>query len=111
MFRRHALSRVVSWGLLVASLGVATPALAAAPPPQVRAYIQVGPPRPVYERRLVSPGPGFVWVAGYHRWDGRAYEWVPGRWVRAPRAGSRWVAPQWRHDRRQGWYFIDGRWR
>src|SRR5258708_8764324 len=111
MSRRYSFLRAMAGGLLVANVLVATPALAAPPPPQVRAYIQIGPPRPVYERRLVAPGPGYVWIVGYHRWDGRAYVWVPGRWELAPRPQARWVAPQWRHDRGRGWYFIDGRWR
>jgi hypothetical protein len=112
MHRRYPLFRVLAGGLLTANLIVSAPALAAAAPPaQVHVYVNLAPPRAIVERRPVSPGPGYVWVAGYHRWDGRAYEWVPGRWERAPRRGARWVAPQWRHDRRQGWYFVEGRWR
>src|SRR5437899_1004688 len=40
--------------------------------------IRVAPPRPIVERRVVSPGRDYVWVPGYHRWDSRAYVWVPG---------------------------------
>lgn len=46
--------------------------------------VRVGPPAPIVETRPVAPGPGFVWIAGYHRWDGGRYVWVPGRWDRPP---------------------------
>ena len=75
-----------------------------------RLYVRVGPPAPVYERSIASPGPGYVWVPGYYRWDGRAYNWAPGTWVRPPRARARWVPGHWVQTRR-GWYYVDGRWR
>ena len=62
------------------------------------------------EVRRVPPTPGYVWVTGYHRWDGRAYVWVPGVWVAPPRPRAVWVAGHWSHDR-HGYYWIDGRWR
>jgi hypothetical protein len=74
-----------------------------------RLYVQVGPPRPLLEVRAVAPGPGYVWLQGYHRWDGRTYVWVPGYWQIAPRPRAVWVPGHWERDRR-GWYFIDGRW-
>jgi|EndMetStandDraft_7_1072992.scaffolds.fasta_scaffold1115450_1 hypothetical protein len=75
-----------------------------------RVYVRIGPPRPVVEVRRVAPGPGYVWTAGYHRWDGRAYAWVPGAWVLPPRRRAVWVAPHWSHDR-HGYYFVEGHWR
>src|SRR5262249_57527661 len=75
-----------------------------------RVYVRVGPPAPVVEVRPVAPGPRYVWVDGYHRWDGRAYVWVPGRWALPPRARAHWVAPQWRH-RHDGYVFVEGHWR
>lgn len=72
--------------------------------------VRFGPPRPVVERRLPSPGRGYVWTPGYHRWDGRAYVWSPGSWVQPPRARAHWVAPHWVH-RRHGWVFVEGHWR
>lgn len=35
-----------------------------------RAYVRVGPPAPIIETRLVSPGPGHIWIAGFQRWNG-----------------------------------------
>jgi hypothetical protein len=74
-----------------------------------RLYVAVGPPAPIVDIIPVVPGPGFVWLEGYYRWDGRAYVWVPGRWARPPRARARWIPGHWVHDRR-GWYFVEGHW-
>jgi len=72
--------------------------------------VRIGPPAPVVETRIVRPGPNYVWLKGYHRWDGNAYVWVPGRWEVPPRPGARWVEHRWvrRHG---GWVFVEGRWR
>jgi WXXGXW repeat (2 copies) len=77
----------------------------------VRVYVRVGPPRAVVEVRPAAPGPRYVWVAGYHRWDGAAYVWVPGRWVVPPPHRRVWVTGHWAHRPRHGWYWVDGRWR
>ena len=92
--------------LLVGSIGAA-PAAAAA---RSRVYVRVGPPAPIVETRIVAPGPRHLWVPGYHRWNGGAYVWVPGRWELPPRAGAAWVPAHWVHGRR-GWYLVEGRWR
>jgi|SRR5580658_3836140 hypothetical protein len=39
--------------------------------------VRVAPPHPLVEERVIAPGPGYVWIAGYHRWDGAAYVWTP----------------------------------
>ncbi len=83
---------------------VASPALAA------RVYVKVAPPAPITEVRVVAPGPGHIWIPGFHRWDGRAYIWTPGRWDLPPRPGVAWVAGHWRHAR-HGWYWVEGHWR
>jgi hypothetical protein len=73
--------------------------------------IRIGPPAPVHIGVVgVAPGPGFVWIEGYHRWDGGRYVWVPGAWVRPPRPHARWVAPRYRRVN-GGWGFVPGRWR
>jgi hypothetical protein len=102
--------RTTGCGLLLAILLMTSAPSAACVPPSGRVYLRVGPPAPIVEARPVVPGPGFVWVDGYYRWDGRAYVWVPGRWLRAPHARARWIPGHWVHDRR-GWYFVEGRWR
>jgi len=72
--------------------------------------VHVGPPPPIVERRGPPPGAGFVWIGGYHRWDGGHYVWVPGRWDRPPHPGARWVAHRWEH-RGDGYVFHEGYWR
>jgi hypothetical protein len=76
-----------------------------------RVYVRVGPPAAVVHVRPVAPGPRYVWVPGYYRYDRRAYAWTPGAWVVPPRRHAVWVAPRWAHDRRHGWYFVAGYWR
>ncbi len=73
--------------------------------------IRTPPPRPVHVGVIgVAPGPGFVWVEGYHSWNGGGYVWVPGRWERPPYPGGIWVRPRYRHVH-GGWAFVPGRWR
>jgi hypothetical protein len=85
----------------IASLACAAPA---------RVYVRIGPPAPIVETRVVAPGSGYVWVSGYHTWNGSAYVWVPGAWQRPPRVHARWVAGRWAHNR-HGYYWVGGRWR
>jgi hypothetical protein len=69
--------------------------------------VSVGPPRAIVEHRAPRPSPRHVWLAGYHRWDGRAYVWEPGRWELPPREHVVWV---WEH-RHDGYVCVEGRWR
>ena len=96
---------LVAAAVLAASLA-ASPALAA-----VRVYVKVAPPVPIVEVRTVAPSPTHVWIGGFHRWNGTAYAWVPGRWALAPRPGAVWVPGHWAHHRVHGHYWIEGRWR
>jgi WXXGXW repeat (2 copies) len=72
--------------------------------------VRVAPPRAIVERRSERPSPRHVWIAGYHRWDGNAYAWEPGRWDVPPREHAVWIAPRWQH-RHDGYVFVEGRWR
>jgi hypothetical protein len=72
--------------------------------------ITTRPPRAIVEHRVVRPSANHVWIAGYHRWDGHAYAWTPGRWELPPRPHAVWVAPRYVH-RHDGYVFVDGRWR
>lgn len=81
--------------------------------PQVFAQsvvVRVGPPPVVIEHPGPRPHPGWAWVAGYHRWDGARYVWVPGRWVMPPRPRAVWVPGHWRR-RPDGYVWIEGHWR
>lgn len=72
--------------------------------------IKLRPPISIREHRTVAPSRRHVWIAGYHRWDGRAYAWEPGRWEVPPREHAVWVAPRYQH-RHDGYVFVEGRWR
>jgi hypothetical protein len=74
-----------------------------------RLYVRVGPPAPIVEASYAAPGPGYVWIPGYHRWDGSAYVWVSGRWTLSPRHHRAWVRGHW-VESRHGWYWVEGYW-
>lgn len=82
-------------------VGISVPLVASAPPP---------PPPAVVETQPAAPGPGYVWVPGYRRWNGYSYVWVRGHWGYPPRAGAVWVGPGWERWR-GGWHWRAGYWR
>jgi hypothetical protein len=91
--------------LLVVALGLATAGQAA------EVIVKVAPPPPVSTTVVgVAPGRGYVWIQGYHRWNGSKYVWVPGKWVVPPRPGTVWVPPRW-VQRPGGYVFVPGHWR
>jgi hypothetical protein len=79
-------------------------------PAHAEIVVRLRPPISIHEHRTVRPSVRHVWVGGYHRWDGKAYAWEPGRWDVPPREHAVWVAPRWRH-RNDGYVFVEGRWR
>ena len=117
----HRFLRTASAVLFLSATIAVSPACAA---PRGRLYVRVGPAAPIVETRIVAPGPGYVWVSGYHRWSGAAYVWVPGHWVWRHRTyvwapgywavpvvvGHRWVPGQW-VARPGGYVWIEGHWR
>jgi hypothetical protein len=106
MFRRHVIRSTVAALVLGSSLALT----AACNDTTGRLYVRVGPPAPVYEVRSTAPGPGYIWIEGYHRWDGNRFVWTQGRWERPPHPRAVWVAGHWNHDGR-GYYWVEGRWR
>ena len=75
---------------------------------QVR--ILIGPPDRVVEVRGNPPDRGYVWVDGYHRYEGGRYVWTAGHWDRPPHPGGHWVAHRWVH-RHGEWVLVEGHWR
>ena len=71
-------------------------------------YIQEAPPPPPPQPAVVRR-PGFLWVDGYHRWDGHRYQWQDGHYERE-RAGYSWAPGRWEH-RDRGHVWVDGEWR
>ena len=94
--------------LLLASALVAL--TACSPPPPATVWVKVAPPPPEVEFLTPAPAAGFVWVRGYHAWDGNTYVWVPGAWRYPPRPHAAWKPGHWRHGR-HGWYWVEGRWK
>ncbi|MBV8531180.1 MAG: YXWGXW repeat-containing protein [Candidatus Eremiobacteraeota bacterium] len=86
--------------------GVALPAAA-----QVYggAYVQVGPPAPIYETVPVAPGTGYVWQPGYWTWNGYRYVWTRGHYVYPPYGGAVWHPGHWAQGP-YGWYWRPGHW-
>ena len=74
-------------------------------------FVAVAPPAPIMEVRAGAPGPDFVWVPGFYRWDGGAYRWERGRWEHPPRRGARWEPGRWEQHGKRGWSYREGRWR
>jgi len=75
---------------------------------QVR--IRIGPPAPVIEVPGNPPERGYVWIDGYHRYEGGRYVWTQGHWERPPHEHARWEKHRWVH-RHGEWILIEGRWR
>lgn len=75
--------------------------------------IQMGPPPPP-PTETVPPvpteHPDWAWHDGYHRWNGTAYEWVPGTYVEPPYKGAKWVPGHWDH-RHGGYVWVEGHWK
>ena len=74
--------------------------------------VRIGPPARPHE--VIPPPPhehpDWAWHAGYHRWDGNRYVWVPGNYVEPPHAHARWVDGHWDH-RGGGYVWVEGHWR
>ncbi|MFB9968708.1 hypothetical protein ACFFMP_00930 [Pseudoroseomonas cervicalis] len=58
-----------------------------------------------------APAPErYVWQPGHWQWEGRAYEWVAGRWILRPVHGAEWVHGRWVWGN-AGWTWLPGHWR
>ena len=109
----HRITRLRSVAVLAAGIAMSVSTSACMATVQPRAgvvYVRTGPPPRIVEVRSISPGRNYIWIDGYQQWRGNVYAWVPGRWE-APAANYRhYQKGQWKHDR-NGWYWVDGRWR
>ncbi len=96
---RNKLIGLIFAGMLSASSGLAA-----------EVFVSIAPPRVVVESRGRAPERDYVWINGYHRWDGNAYHWEHGRWERPPRQHAHWEQHRWVH-RHGGYVFVQGHWR
>ena len=86
---------------------------AAVPLAGAQIVVRIGPPPPRPVERIPPPPPehrDWAWHAGYHRWDGRAYVWVPGAYEQPPHPHAHWVEGHWAH-RGGGYVWVEGHWR
>ena len=91
-------------------LGLVFAGLLTVSAPAADVVIRVAPPRILVEKRPPPPSRNHVWVSGYHRWDGNAYQWQGGRWEAPPAGHHKWVAHH--YVRRNGGYvLVEGHWR
>jgi hypothetical protein len=80
------------------------------PPPGATVIVSQPPPAPQAEITPPAPGPDYVWTPGYYDWNGFAWVWAPGVWVRPPYRGALWFGGHW--DYRGGRsVWVRGRWR
>ena len=104
------MNRLSGTRLLVAA-AVLGASLAASPAVGAPVYVKVAPPARRVEVRVVAPSPKHIWIGGFHRWDGTAYVWVPGRYELPPRHGQVWVSGHWTHHKHHGHYWVEGHWK
>jgi YXWGXW repeat-containing protein len=108
-------SKVLQRTILGAVLagGTALGALAQIPiPPLPGVDVRITTRRPPplrYERRIVSPGAGYVWVKGFWNWNGDQWEWIPGRWDRPAVAEAYWIPARYIRTSR-GTIYEPGHW-
>lgn len=60
------------------------------------------------EEAVPKPRKGYVWSRGYWMWNGLAYRWVPGEWLK-DKPGHKWEHARWQTDGSQ-WEFVIGHW-
>jgi len=79
---------------------------------RAQVVVRIGPPERPHE--VIPPPPhehpDWAWHAGYHRWDGNRYVWVPGYYVEPPHPHARWVDGHWDHHG-EGYVWVEGHWR
>jgi len=104
MRRNFAQFRVLGASIaLCAALGCAV-----GPAPGV-VYVERRPPPDRVEVVVGAPRPGYVWIAGYWRWQRNDYVWIPGRWSPVEHGYHTWVRGRWEHSHGR-WYWVDGHW-
>jgi hypothetical protein len=67
------------------------------------------PPPALVEVQPIVPFYGAVWIDGHYSHEHGRYIWMPGRYVKPPRHGSRWIPGYWEKHHR-GWKWHPGYW-
>lgn len=66
-----------------------------ASPPDTEVRTAEVPPPLQDDAQPPCPDDGSLWIPAYWAWGGGGYHWVPGAWVRPPRAGILWTPGYW----------------
>jgi len=105
--------RYAKLGALLAVVLAGTATGCATVPLGFAGVVYVAEAPPPQRREVVSerPDAGFVWIQGYWVRSSDSYDWVPGRWERAPQPRQTWQPGRWKRHNRNGWYWAPGRWR
>ena len=105
------LKRTILGAVLTGSFALGALAQIPIPPlPGIDVQITTRRPPPLrYERRIVSPGDGYVGVKGFWNWNGDRWEWVPGRWDRPAVADAYWIPARYIRTSR-GTIYEPGHW-
>ena len=94
---------LIAAGTILLSVGAA----------RAQVVVRIGPPPPRPHEVIPAPPPehrDWAWHAGYHRWDGARYVWVPGAYEQPPHPHAHWVDGRWDH-RGGGYVWVEGHWR
>ena len=105
------LQRTILGAVLTGGMALGALAQIPIPPlPGVDVRITTRRPPPLrYERRIASPGAGYVYVKGFWNWDGGSWQWVPGRWDRPAVADAYWIPARYIRTSR-GTIYEPGHW-
>ena len=107
VLQRTVLGAVLIGGAALSAL--AQPQISISPPGLDVRIVTRRPPPLRYERRIPSPGRGYVYVKGFWNWDGGRWVWIPGRWDRPAVADAYWIPARYVRTSR-GTIYEPGHW-
>lgn len=106
--QRTILGAVLTGGMALGALAQIPVPIPPLPGLDVR-FTTSRPPAPRRERRIASPGQGYVWVNGFWHSDGGRWQWVQGRWDRPAIAEGYWIPARYIRTTR-GTIYEPGHW-
>jgi hypothetical protein len=113
--RTRGVTSLVTGAAALAACGAGLPLVPKGPhPAHVQEFVPVAyPPPPAQVEEIQGNGGDArcAWVDGHYNWDGRRWEWQPGRWVVKP-AGCYYAEPvvAWAKAGEARLYYTPPRW-
>lgn len=71
--------------------------------------VEQAPPAEKVETITVSPGPNYIWLKGYWKWENSRWAWSNGHWAIRPHASAVWHPGHW-DAKEHGWVWVEGHW-